>query len=201
MGSSLPEPCEGRSPGATTDHPPRLRPWRSIGRKPLGRQTWGHARGAAPRLPSIMRHHDEGGLYPLVARGIERAEGQDGCLQGEGAVFLALDSTRSVPVIQEHGCSAERVSGGDRRGSAPGPCTEPCPETAGCRRVSGQVSAPASMPLLPRVIRQSSDSAIIGHFSACPAFVCHWCLLPWSIREALVRRKARHQCTNTTTGA
>ena len=22
-----------------------------------------------------------------------------------------------------------------------------------------------------------------GHFSACLAFVCHWCLLPWSIRD------------------
>jgi hypothetical protein len=40
-----------------------------------------------------------------------------------------------------------------------------------------------------------------GHFSACPAFVRHWCLLPWLIREAFVRRKARHQFTNNTTGA
>ena len=24
----------------------------------------------------------------------------------------------------------------------------------------------------------------IEHFSACLAFVCHWCLLPWSIRDA-----------------
>jgi hypothetical protein len=40
-----------------------------------------------------------------------------------------------------------------------------------------------------------------GHFSACPAFVCRWYLLPWPMREASVLRKARHQCTNTTTGA
>src|SRR5690242_13458860 len=111
-------------PSAETAHVAQSRP-KAAGTSNLGPL----ARGAAPPLLLIMRPHDEGGLCPLVACGIERAEGHGGFLQGEGVVFLALESTRSVPAIQEYGCSAERVSRGDRRGRAPGPYTEPCPET------------------------------------------------------------------------
>src|SRR5262249_6363178 len=80
-------------------------------------------------------------------------------------------------------------------------------QSAGCRKTCGKGVKRTEIILMgcstPRLALWQGSLACRtnGHFSACPAFVCRWYLLPWPMREASVLRKVRPQCTNTTTAA